>query len=102
MMCWLALLKTRGITEEEALAARYEDIALHAQPVITSQGGYALDAVKRDLDLILEEQEIEDGGLQVYTTMDKELQTAAELALEKRIQGIEKLKGIHSPFQGRI
>lgn len=91
------LLKTRGITEEEAIAARYEDIALHAQPVITSQGGYALDAVKRDLDLILEEQEIEDGGLQVYTTMDKELQTAAELAMEKRIQGIEKLKGFTHP-----
>ena len=91
------LLKTHAITDEEALAARYEDIALHAQPVVTSQGGYALDAVKRDLDLILEEREIEDGGLQVFTTLDKDLQTAAEQALEKRIQGIEKKSGYTHP-----
>ena len=87
------MLQNKVITDEQALAARYEDIALHAQPAFTPQGGYALDIVKRDLDLILESQEIEDGGLQVFTTLDVELQKAAEAAMEKRIQGIEKLRG---------
>jgi len=72
------MLEMKIITPEEELAARYADIALHAQPAFQSQGGYALDAVRRDLDLILEQQENEDGGLQVFTTLKKEMQDAAE------------------------
>ncbi len=87
------MLATKVITPEEEIAARYADIALHAQPVFQSQGGYALDAVRRDLDLILEEQEIEDGGLQVYTTLDKGLQDAAEKAVESRLAAVERLRG---------
>ncbi|MEZ5387404.1 MAG: PBP1A family penicillin-binding protein [Prosthecobacter sp.] len=87
------MLETKAITPEEELAARYEDIALHAQPAFQSQGGYALDAVRRDLDLILEEQEIEDGGLQVFTTLNLDLQNAAEEAVEKRLRDVEKLRG---------
>lgn len=85
--------ETKVITPEEELAARYADIALHAQPAFQSQGGYALDAVRRDLDLILEQQEIEDGGLQVFTTLNKDLQTAAEQSVEKRLAAVEKLRG---------
>lgn len=91
------MVEMKQISEEEALGARYEDIALHAQPAFLFQGGYALDAVKRDLDLILEQQEIEDGGLQVFTTLDRDLQAAAEAAMEKRIQAIEKLRGFQHP-----
>lgn len=87
------MLETKAITPEQELAARYEDIALHAQPAFQSQGGYALDAVRRDLDLILEQQEIEDGGLQVFTTLNKDLQDAAEEAVEKRLTAVEKLRG---------
>lgn len=96
------MVQLKAITEEQALAARYEDIALHAQPAFTPQGGYALDMVKRDLDLILESQEIEDGGLQVFTTLDLELQKVAEASLEKRIQGIEKLRGFAHPTKAAI
>lgn len=91
------MVELKQITEEEALAARYEDLALHAQPAFLFQGGYALDAVKRDLDLILEAQDIEDGGLQVFTTLDRDLQSAAETALEKRLQEVEKLPGFQHP-----
>lgn len=87
------MLEIKMITPEEEIAARYADIALHAQPVFQSQGGYALDTVRRDLDLILEQQEIEDGGLQVFTTLNKDLQDAAEAAVEKRLTAVEKLKG---------
>lgn len=87
------MLLAKEITQEEALTARYEDLALHAQPAFAYQGGYALDAVKRDLDLILEQQEIEDGGLQVVTTLDADIQKAAEAVMEKRIQSIEKMRG---------
>lgn len=91
------MLELKMITPEEEIAARYADIALHAQPVFQSQGGYALDAVRRDLDLILEQQEIEDGGLQVYTTLNKELQDAADAAVEKRLAAVEKQAGYAHP-----
>jgi penicillin-binding protein 1A len=91
------MLETKVITPEEELAARYADIALHAQPAFQSQGGYALDAVRRDLDLILEQQEIEDGGLQVFTTLNKDLQDAAEQSVEKRLAAVEKLKSYQHP-----
>ena len=93
------MAEARKITAEEELAARYEDLALHAQPAFTSQGGYALDAVKRDLDLILEQQEVEDGGLQVFTTLDQTLQSAAEAAMENRLRSIERLRGYEHPLK---
>jgi penicillin-binding protein 1A len=61
------MLQTKVITKEEELAARYADVVLRAQPLFQSQGDYALDAVKRDLDRLLEVHEIEDGGMLVYT-----------------------------------
>jgi membrane carboxypeptidase/penicillin-binding protein len=63
-----------------------------------SQGGYALDMVRRDLDLILEQQEIEDGGLQVFTTLNKDLQDAPpKQSVEKRLAAVEKLKSYQHP-----
>ncbi len=91
------MVETKVITPEEEIAARYADIALHAQPAFQSQGGYALDAVRRDLDLILEQQEIEDGGLQVFTTLNKELQDAADESVEKRLSAVEKQRGYKHP-----
>lgn len=87
------MLATKVITAEEELAARYTEIILHAQPVFQSQGGYALDAVRRDLDRILEDQEIEDGGLIVYTTLNQELQDLAEKSVESRLASVEKISG---------
>lgn len=91
------MLATKVINSEEELAARYADIALHAQPVFQSQGGYALDAIRRDLDRILEDREIEDGGLMVYTTLSQALQTAAEESVEKRLAAVEKISGYQHP-----
>jgi len=91
------MIQTKMISPEEELAARYADIALHAQPAFQSQGGYALDAVRRDLDKILEDHDIEDGGLIVYTTLSQELQTLAEESVETRLAQVEKLPGYQHP-----
>lgn len=87
------MVTTKMITQAEADTAKQEHIALHAQPAFQSQGDYAMDAIKRNLDVILEDKDFEDGGLQIFTTIDKELQVAAEEALEKRAAAVEKLKG---------
>lgn len=86
------MLTLKAITPDEEQAARYEEVILHAQPVFQGQGGYALDMVRRDLDDILAEKEIAEGGLQVFTTIRKEVQDAAEAAVEKRLTEVEKIK----------
>lgn len=87
------MVMTKVITQAEADAAKAEDIALRAQPAFKNQGDYAMDAVRRDLDLILEQKDFEDGGLRVFTTIDHELQAEAETSLETRAAAVEKLKG---------
>jgi penicillin-binding protein 1A len=96
------MLATKMITPEEELEARYADVILHAQPVFQGQGGYALDMVRQDLDLILEKNDVEDGGLQVFTTIHKELQVAAEAAVEKRLAAVEKLKAYKHPSKAEF
>jgi penicillin-binding protein 1A len=70
--------------------------------VFQGQGGYALDMVRQDLDLILEKHDVEDGGLQVFTTIHKELQVAAEAAVEKRLAAVEKLKAYKHPTKAEF
>jgi len=85
------------ITPQEELAARYEEVVLRAQPAFQNQGGYALDAVKRELDLILEQEDILDGGLEVLTSIDLDLQTAASDAVERQLRAIENSVGYAHP-----
>jgi len=96
------MLLLKMITPEEELAARYADIVMRAQPLFQSQGDWALDSVKRDLDRLLEQHEIEDGGLLVYTTLNKELQSVAEASVEKRLAAVEKLPGFKHPTKAQF
>ncbi len=90
------------ISQAEADAAKKEDIAIAAQPFVSNQDNYAMEAVRQDLELILEESDIEDGGLIIHTTIDKDLQTAAEQALEKRLSEVERSKGYKHPTKAQF
>ncbi|GEP44243.1 penicillin-binding protein [Brevifollis gellanilyticus] len=96
------MLTLKMITAEEELQARYADVVIRAQPLFQSQGDWALDSVRRDLDRLLENHEIEDGGLLVYTTLNKELQTAAEEAVEKRLATVETTRGYKHPIKAKF
>ena len=87
-------MKDTGVVDPAtADAIRNEDIVLRATPVATYQGDWLMDAVRHDLDLILEQEEREDGGLTVHTTFDIRLQKAALDSLDKRATDLEKTKG---------
>jgi penicillin-binding protein 1A len=81
------------VTQAEADTAKKEDTVLVAQPLVASQDNYMMEAVRHDLELVLGEADIEDGGLVIHTTLDKDLQAAAESSLEKRLSDVEKLPG---------
>jgi penicillin-binding protein 1A len=52
-----------------------------------------MDAIKRDLEIILEKENIELGGLTIVTTIDQRLQDIAEEALDKKLRETERLPG---------
>lgn len=54
---------------------------------------WALDAVRRDLEKLLDENDVDEGGLKIFTTIEPALQTAAEAALEKQLASVEKVPG---------
>ena len=57
------------------------------------QDTWALDAVRRDLEKLLDEGEVGEGGLKIHTTLEPALQQAAEQSLTKQLAIIEKLPG---------
>lgn len=81
------------ITQAEADAAKHEQMAVAAQPLVQSQENYMMEAVRRDLDMVLDAEEIEDGGLIIHTTLDRDLQIAAEQSLENRLRAVEGKSG---------
>jgi len=44
-----------------------------------------MDAVQRDLNLLLTQDQIDNGGLSIYTTLDPTVQNAAQDALETQL-----------------
>lgn len=81
------------LTQQQASAAKREEMAVAAQPVSRTQESYMMEAVRHDLDLMLDEQDIEDGGLTIHTTLDRDVQFAAEQSLDKRLRALEQTKG---------
>lgn len=90
------------LTQAEADKAKQEHMAVAAQPVNRTQESYMLEALRHDLDLVLDEQDIEDGGLTIHTTLDRDVQLAAEQSLEKRLKAVEQLKGYNHPTKAQF
>eukprot|EP00903_Cladosiphon_okamuranus_P004058 g4056.t1 len=88
-----------AITQPEADAAKEEEITIRPTWRRDHEASYAMDAIRRDLEIILEEENIELGGLTIVTTIDQRLQTIAEQALDKKLRETERLPGY--PHQTR-
>ena len=57
------------------------------------KNNYAIDAIRRDLERILEDNNIKRGGLVIKTTIDNNLQKVAEKSVEKRLADVERISG---------
>ncbi len=58
-----------------------------------------MDAVQRDLNLLLTQDQIDNGGLFIYTTLDPAMQNAAQQALETQLTKIERQRNFHHPIK---
>lgn len=85
------------ITPEQAEAAKRTKPSIAKNRVTVPQENYALDAVSRDLDVLLDEKQLNEGGLKIYTTIDPKLQRAAESAVDTQLRKIESRSGYSHP-----
>ena len=92
------MVENNAITQDEADLARQQPLKV-SSPNNLREGSYALDAIRRDLKRILEEENILDGGLIIETTIDPNIQELAERSMEKRLNQVEQRRGF--PHQKR-
>ena len=60
---------------------------------------WAMDAILRELELVLDDGQMDGGGLKIYTTIDGPLQRAAEASVAGRLEQVEALPGYpHKPM----
>lgn len=81
------------VSQVDADVAKHQPLKVRPKNRRIVLDTYVMDAVRRELDRILEEENIESGGLTVITTVDHTIQRAAELALERKLVAVEKMPG---------
>ena len=106
------MYRNKYITQEQMLAAQKEGLHLSNKPRIYSynKAPYYIDFVLNELKNIgFEEQEISQGGLKIYTTLDYKSQNAAQNAIQNALTKAGLTKPANqialfsfSPTTGRI
>ena len=91
------MVDAKVITRAEADAAKQEPIEVRPKDRRKAKASYAMEAIREDLKIILEEHNIEIGGLEIITTIDLRVQQKAEEALEKKLREVERLSGYSHP-----
>ncbi|MGA7216283.1 MAG: PBP1A family penicillin-binding protein [Terrimicrobiaceae bacterium] len=80
------------VSPAEAKAALAEPMPLAKRLLPHTQENYAMDAVIRDLAILIPKEIIDRGGLKIYTTIDRRLQMVAEDAVETKLAQLESQK----------
>jgi penicillin-binding protein 1A len=94
------------ISKERADEIKATEIRLNRDTEPRAFGGtsYAMKAVERELEVVIEQNEILTNGLQVHTTLNRGWQTRVESELNAAILELEKLQSweypIHAAFEG--
>ena len=93
------MVSLKKISAAEAEQAKLAKVNEHPKRLLQIQENYAMDAVQRDLNLILTQDQIDNGGLFIYTTLDPMVQNAAQAALETQLTKIEHQSNFHHPLK---
>ncbi|HSU87108.1 MAG TPA: PBP1A family penicillin-binding protein [Chthoniobacterales bacterium] len=91
----------KEVTPAQAERAKHEPINSHPRRLTLIQENYAMDAVQRDLNLLLTPDQIDNGGLFIYTTLDPVVQKAAADAIERQLAKIERQPGFKHPLKSQ-
>ena len=91
------MVELKKISRGEANQAKLAKVNAHPKRLLQIQENYAMDAVQRDLNLILTQEQIDNGGLFIYTTLDPRVQDSAQQALETQLTKIEHQSNFNHP-----
>jgi penicillin-binding protein 1A len=91
------MVALKKITPAQAEQAKKTKIVTHPKRMPQIQENYAMDAVQRALSLILTQDQMDDGGLSIYTTLDPSVQNSAQDALEAQLSKIERQSNFRHP-----
>jgi penicillin-binding protein 1A len=91
------MVELKKITLAQAEQAKKTKVVTHPKRMPQIQENYAMDAVQRALSLILTQDQMDDGGLSIYTTLDPSVQNAAQDALETQLSKIERQSNFRHP-----
>ena len=88
------------ITEKQMVAAMTSPPRIAPKRPASPQENWAMDSILRELELVIDRDQFDNGGLRIYTTVDGPLQSAAEESLKRRLQQIESQPGFpHKPMK---
>lgn len=93
------MVELKKITPVQAEQARQAKIDTRRRKMLQIQENYAMDAVQRDLNQILTQDQIDNGGLYIYTTLDPAVQNVAQQALESQLTKIEHQPNFRHPLK---
>src|SRR5467141_1739999 len=93
------MVALKKLSSADAEAAKRAKVTPHPRRMPFVQENYAMDAVQRDLNLILTQDQIDNGGLSIYTTLDPSVQNTAQDALETQLTKIEHQSNFHHPVK---
>src|SRR5881398_3868301 len=91
------MVALKKISLQQAEEAKSIKIVTHPKRMSQIQENYAMDAVQRDLNQLLTQDQIDNGGLSIYTTLDPTVQNSAQQALETQLTKIEHQSNFHHP-----
>src|SRR2546423_4543189 len=93
------MVELKKIHGAQANQAKQAKVNAHPKRLLQIQENYAMDAVQRDLNLIMTQDQIDNGGMFIYTTLDPRVQDAAQQALESPLTKIEHQSGFNHPLK---
>ena len=93
------MVALKKLSPAEAEDAKRAKITAHPKRISLIQENYAMDAVQRDLNPLLTQDQIDNGGLSIYTTLDPAVQNVAQDAIEKQLTKIEHQSNFHHPLK---
>jgi penicillin-binding protein 1A len=91
------MVELKMITAPEAEAAKSSPLKIAGKRSSVPQQNYAMDALYRELQGIVSQDQIDAGGLRIYTTLDPVLQPAAESAIENWLEQVERKSDYKHP-----
>jgi penicillin-binding protein 1A len=91
------MVKLEKISEVDASKAKSAVIMLAKKRAASSQENYAMDMVHRELEELLTDEQRQEGGMKIYTTIDPALQKAAEQAVDADLTKVEARPGYKHP-----